>query len=81
MELVTELNRVLGEREETSRQKRPHGNEPQSYRPCAQEARPGADHRGGKPGFGTPLDLFEAGLAKSHTTVVIPLDDRIIVVC
>jgi hypothetical protein len=34
MELVTELNRVLGEREETSRQKRPHGNEPQSYRPC-----------------------------------------------
>jgi hypothetical protein len=35
MELVTELNRVLGEREETSRQRRPHGNEPQSYRPCA----------------------------------------------
>jgi hypothetical protein len=31
MELVSELNRVLGEREETSRQKRPHGNEPKSY--------------------------------------------------
>jgi hypothetical protein len=31
MELVSELNRVLGERDETSRQKRPHGNEPKSY--------------------------------------------------
>jgi hypothetical protein len=31
MDLVTEINRVLGEREETSRQKRPHGNEPKSY--------------------------------------------------
>jgi hypothetical protein len=35
IELVTKLNRVLGEREETSRQKRRHGNEPQSYRACA----------------------------------------------
>jgi hypothetical protein len=35
IEIVTEINRVLGEREETSRQKRPHGNEPKSYRLCA----------------------------------------------
>jgi hypothetical protein len=34
MKLVTEINRVLGEREETSRQRRPHGNEPKSYRAC-----------------------------------------------
>ncbi|MCU1302370.1 MAG: hypothetical protein JWQ87_2654 [Candidatus Sulfotelmatobacter sp.] len=32
-EIVSELNRVLGERDETSPQKRPHGNEPKSY--CA----------------------------------------------
>ncbi len=31
IELVTELNRVLGEHKETSRQKRRHGNEPKSY--------------------------------------------------
>jgi hypothetical protein len=37
LEIVSELNRVLGEREETSAQKRHHGNEPKSksYYACA----------------------------------------------
>jgi hypothetical protein len=34
LELVTELNRVLGEREETSRQKRHQGDQPKSFRSC-----------------------------------------------
>jgi hypothetical protein len=32
MELVSEINRVLGEREETSRQKRHQGDQPKSFR-------------------------------------------------
>lgn len=31
IEIVTEINRVLGEREETSRQRRPHCDQPRSY--------------------------------------------------
>ena len=34
LELVTELNRVLGEREERSRQLRIQGNQPKSLRTC-----------------------------------------------
>ncbi|MCU1297394.1 MAG: hypothetical protein JWO91_1672 [Acidobacteriaceae bacterium] len=35
LEIVTELNRVLGEREETTRQQRHHGEQPKSYRATA----------------------------------------------
>jgi hypothetical protein len=35
IEIVTEINRVLGEREETSRQKRPHSDQPSSYNAIA----------------------------------------------
>jgi hypothetical protein len=35
IEIVTEINRVLGEREQTSRQQRPHGDQPRSYHASA----------------------------------------------
>jgi hypothetical protein len=35
MELVTELNHVLGEQQDTSRKQRNQGEQPKSYRACA----------------------------------------------
>lgn len=35
LELVTELNRVLREREETSRKRQHQGNQPKLFRACA----------------------------------------------
>ena len=35
MELATELNRVLGEREQSSRKHQDHGDEAKSYQACA----------------------------------------------